>query len=1723
SNEKGYIDLEYADYSFSDKYEILLKLKSNYSEHAIDKYNNYSGTEYLNRKAKVYSNCFSDALLFLVDEQQQVVTENTEKLQKAVKVGAIQSEYNDLNDRKANNDLNYRAYLNGQIFLPKDESLLFDNKSSITESLDDTGISGFTDESFIDANDKTNYFIKNEELEAASLFNAGTKKIDKAFTQLFGLLENSAANDVSTKFYESWGMLFKGDDSAFTVPASLPSLGEKVLETVYQEAATAWNRELNTLESLKQILEKLGNDILIITTTTVKQREAERDSKKAVLDVQRDLVSQALENWKNSVSTFSTDQEAYNATFKKLNTAEAAYNEAKYAYEKAEAVYEYSSTAYLGEGLDDTENASDYIPIDPSESLFYALKKQKTVSAAYDALYNLYSDDAEIEDFINRDEEYRNQYTEYRTHFTRTLYWAKLKTLCGEKIAEQKEKINEKKSEIDTNLDNNLVSNISYSLDDEKYWKDKAMNWIDYYKVDVINGVLKLVVQDNPTGKFLSDSDGNYIYKKIENNAFVNEVERNKYFYFGGTVQGLIDYYGFTENNANDAYDAYKQFCGNSDKPETYDDARRSWADSFQQLIEGAENTDTMLKEWSLALWYANYIEANGKKNNNATGLDEIKNSIWSTTFTNNDPESFLGAKAEKVKESTLSKYKEGFYITHLKEEGERCYNALKDKSYFEFFRQASQMNSLKISDKTEDNFIDNYPKIILLDEAITAVEDTQQNFIVLGSSFLVASHVAAGIATALLPIYFAAAVFYVIAAGFLVSSICAYVAAGSSETVSKELKEMKTNNDTGGGISISITEMINASDTNKKLNKELLDEEKILHELEGMDGDDTEVTINGMKSAIKKSLAMENKENKENYKEKSLKEYLGITTSTEAFIKKSQGITELTDDAILEYLSKDYSAKVETSGKDLIDVMGQFTLIAEESTAESESKMNIRVDKLYQAQQESEVSYTEAINNLDKYIEENSVFEAGGLTEEDQEYKELLAILNNAAAAAYRNSSYVSRSHQRRIAETKLELSTAIDTAEQHALKDFYLKQLSALKTQYLQMYSERLLTMRQLKQSQWKQMEESMKSRKEVWNSTIAAINRRGSREWTAANRKMSTARKEWLNNLQATYSDKTALWEESYKSLLERKAEWVEDLAVKTTLAGSENINMEDISLSAKNALAESTKDAVLEWSSEAADPSSILDSLTGGIFKKLIDTAKSSQNIVQNTSYAVNGYMATNLDDNGVQKLIADFAGEDREELENALMEITAKKALQTIADGKDGLLKMITNANSSVESSLNDQFYDAGYAIKNGKYTKKVLADSTSFGGEDYIDAEIDMYKDFEVPSEVENFNIGNGNTDTEDTMFEGLSSEAINRKINNALKSLKDLRESIFGKDEKRGESKTYETLVGSDTTVEDKEKQFLFIKWTEAEEKSEAVTTLREVEDGSFNEWVGYSPVLKSVPDNLMTSTTDEFLKNNVKYEGSGEMGKIMLDYMRFSMIENRGWTEFAKPWDEKRIFDDDCLPDELGLVKGLTVDGIVDMSASIALNIVCGPYGSLIKVGLDAVDVVDDLAYGRDVGETFVDFGKDNIKAGISFAASYAGGAISNSLSSSSSWLTEAGVSLGESVVTGQCNSLIDSIDYSGANGWDFNSDYYLSSTLGTEALAGYASTFVSSAVGSGLNDVVGGVEAGFWKGAIDTGAGLSGKAASLGVYALSSEPGTSFSEIWDESGGLSLNIAD
>ncbi|MDC7125984.1 MAG: hypothetical protein PQJ46_10485, partial [Spirochaetales bacterium] len=47
--------------------------------------------------------------------------------------------------------------------------------------------------------------------------------------------------------------------------------------------------------------------------------------------------------------------------------------------------------------------------------------------------------------------------------------------------------------------------------------------------------------------------------------------------------------------------------------------------------------------------------------------------------------------------------------------------------------------------------------------------------------------------------------------------------------------------------------------------------------------------------------------------------------------------------------------------------------------------------------------------------------------------------------------------------------------------------------------------------------------------------------------------------------------------------------------------------------------------------------------------------------------------------------------------------------------------------------------------------------------------------------------------------------------------------------------------------------------------------------------------------------------------------------------------------------------------------------------------------------------------------------------------------------------------------------------------------------------------------------------WKGAIDTGAGLSGKAASLGVYALSSEPGTSFSEIWDESGGLSLNIAD
>ena len=416
--------------------------------------------------------------------------------------------------------------------------------------------------------------------------------------------------------------------------------------------------------------------------------------------------------------------------------------------------------------------------------------------------------------------------------------------------------------------------------------------------------------------------------------------------------------------------------------------------------------------------------------------------------------------------------------------------------------------------------------------------------------------------------------------------------------------------------------------------------------------------------------------------------------------------------------------------------------------------------------------------------------------------------------------------------------------------------------------------------------------------------------------------------------------------------------------------------------------------------------------------------------------------------------------------------------------------MVDNANESTQAGIEDNLTDAGYTYSEtrNEYTKEVLEDVTAFGGQDYTNARVEGYNDYETPDELIDFSVKvNGKEGDELTKddFAKMASSAIERKISYAMEELKNIRERIFGKPRKASEEKEYLIFEKEDAHMKKEKKSFLWFKWEKDEETTGTITRRILKKDGEFNKHVGYAPQLRNMPDNKKTSSLTEFKRENILFEGSGEMGTVMLQFMRYQMMEGRGWSEFAKPWDERRMFDDDAIPDALGFLKNWTVGGAVDLVANIALSATLGAFAPLIMLASDAVDMASELAQGRDLGEAIFDFGKDAFIAGVNVAlssVSFGGGETVKeagklvektgmnfsqfvSKATGGGWLGDGIGALASNVVSSQANNLANAVTYSAKDGWDFDTDGYLDSTFGVGAIASYAGSFAGAAVTTGL----------------------------------------------------------
>jgi hypothetical protein len=118
-------------------------------------------------------------------------------------------------------------------------------------------------------------------------------------------------------------------------------------------------------------------------------------------------------------------------------------------------------------------------------------------------------------------------------------------------------------------------------------------------------------------------------------------------------------------------------------------------------------------------------------------------------------------------------------------------------------------------------------------------------------------------------------------------------------------------------------------------------------------------------------------------------------------------------------------------------------------------------------------------------------------------------------------------------------------------------------------------------------------------------------------------------------------------------------------------------------------------------------------------------------------------------------------------------------------------------------------------------------------------------------------------------------------------------------------------------------------------------------VRDGALGAHIGYAPVFKRGDDLDLEGRREK----NVKYEGAGETGKILLDYQWNGMMAGKGMRERGLPMYDKRLWDDANAP---------TVRSVTDIALSIVGTVAGGPLGVVIGLADDLLFAGIDVSGG-------------------------------------------------------------------------------------------------------------------------------------------------------------------
>ncbi|WP_156809963.1 hypothetical protein [Spirochaeta africana] len=226
----------------------------------------------------------------------------------------------------------------------------------------------------------------------------------------------------------------------------------------------------------------------------------------------------------------------------------------------------------------------------------------------------------------------------------------------------------------------------------------------------------------------------------------------------------------------------------------------------------------------------------------------------------------------------------------------------------------------------------------------------------------------------------------------------------------------------------------------------------------------------------------------------------------------------------------------------------------------------------------------------------------------------------------------------------------------------------------------------------------------------------------------------------------------------------------------------------------------------------------------------------------------------------------------------------------------------------------------------------------------------------------------------------------------------------------------------------------------------------------GLFGKHVGFAPQLKDGDDIDVTKARYDF-DYNIRFEGEGQMGRIMYAYLNYNLIEARGWSELAKPAWDRRMYNDDGHWISAPTVRqvGMTAVGVAATVASAGVG--TGFVGVLASTAISTgVTATGNLAFGMmDVAGGYMDM--DDMLLGVGKQAAI--GMATGMIGGSSSLLTgklAVTSTIGNMAMQGATmaasNAAVGAINAitleDGEWGWD--REVFTEATIGRNAVAGY-----------------------------------------------------------------------